>query len=315
MNMTETTETGTHVLTKTLRDGKTQLAIHIEPYGSPDSSAHEFVLSRDGAEWARTREYPRELDKAPAPGVTHGLPLASGQAVGLTRAEANAITRAIENHHDRQQKRQEQQIKGRLAEAEARARAAAPDAPVFTISGPGSPCGIGSTVRLEDGRAVTGLAISRRYIREDGWSLGVMDESGWLYTTEVRQATAAEAAELEASEDLAARRDSLRAQGRELAESAGSAPEAGTAGVLALPGVRIEPARHTTAFGSEGAYQHLRADRENGALWVLTYNGTDGDNWSRSNCGPYIARRVPLTPETDALIAELAAEFGAIPGK
>jgi hypothetical protein len=45
---------------------------------------------------------------------------------------------------------------------------------------------------------------------------------------------------------------------------------------------------------------------------VLTWNGADGDDWSLSGSGPYICRRLPLTPQRRDLFDSLVAEFGAI---
>jgi hypothetical protein len=303
-----------HVLTKTLRDDS-RLDISIEPYGSPDSSAWELVLTRDGQEWIRTRNYPREVTTPPAPGITHALPIDDGRdggkAVGLTAAEADTITAAFKAHYDRQAQRQKDRIKAETAGREARARAAAPDAPAFTVSGPESdaPPGPGETARLSDGRAVTGLRSWRKYYGEDGWSLGVMDESGHLYFSEVREATADERAGLEEREARQARREDLMERGAELSRTAGGEiPAEVTADLHVLPSARIGPARHHEA-GTP--YIHLRTDEAGGALWVLIYNGADGDNWSYSNYWTYIARRIPLTPELAALAADLRAEFGS----
>ncbi|MFE9250812.1 hypothetical protein [Streptomyces sp. NPDC007088] len=48
-------------------------------------------------------------------------------------------------------------------------------------------------------------------------------------------------------------------------------------------------------------------DEQTGAAWFLRYN--DGDNWSASNLGSFIARRVPLTEERSQLLADLRAEY------
>jgi hypothetical protein len=304
-----------HVLTKTLRDGG-RLDISIAPFGSPDSSAWELVLTRDGREWIRTRNHPREVAAPPAPGITHALPIDDGRdggkAVGLTAAEADKITAAFKAHYERQAQRQKDRIKAEMAEAEARARAAAPDAPVFTLSGPdgAAPPGPGETARLGDGRAVTGLRTWKKYYGEDGWTFGVMDESGYLYFSECREATPEERAGLEGREARQARREGLMERAAELSRTAdGEIPAEVTGDLHALPSARIRPARRTEAGAP---YIQLRTDEGAGALWLLIYNGADGDNWSYSNYGAYIARRIPLTPELAALAADLRAEFGSV---
>lgn len=308
-----TGEAGEFVLSKILRDGKTRLDIRIVPYGGADSSAHELVLSRDGEEWTRTRRLPRRLDKPADGGCTHGLPIGDRQAAGLTGAEARTVESAVERHRKDQERRQAERIENERAEAEAAARAAAPGVPTFTVSGPyGAPAGIGHTVRLDDGQVVTGLRTWKRYYREDGWSFGVMDESGYLYFSEVRDATASEREELERREARQARREELARRGAELARAGGEVPEeADVPGLWALPSVRTEPGRRG-GFGTVDPFVHFRVDEPGGFLWVLTYNGADGDDWSRNNFGAYVACRMPLTAERAALAEELRAEFGAV---
>lgn len=44
---------------------------------------------------------------------------------------------------------------------------------------------------------------------------------------------------------------------------------------------------------------------ETGDAWQLVYNGRDGDDWSLSNCGTWIARRARRTPELEQALREL----------
>ena len=312
-----TTAAGELILAKTLRDGKTTIEFRIEPETpEPDTLAYWLTISWGSGEPRRFKAGAHQVANPPAPGITHAInaPGADGLkrvTIGLTAAEAAQIEDGkkawVKERADRKDAEREA-----LA---ARVRAAAPGAPTWSISSPhGAPAQLGETVRDHDGRAVTGLKTWHRYYAEDGMSFGASDDAGYVYFTEVREATPDEAARLEAREAREAARAGLAARGAALA----AAPDAETPGsaaadLRALPGARIEPARPLTlAFGAEGCYRHLRADEPGGLLWVLTYNGADGDDWSRSNYGTYIARRMPFTPERRELFASLAAEFGPV---
>lgn len=48
---------------------------------------------------------------------------------------------------------------------------------------------------------------------------------------------------------------------------------------------------------------HWRLDASD--AWQLVYNGRDGDDWSLSNCGTWIARRARRTPELEQALREL----------
>lgn len=156
----------------------------------------------------------------------------------------------------------------------------------------------------------------RYYRDEDGNNPPqLVGDDGWLFTARVRPATADEAADLLAEETVETNRTKLHARAvREIVNSGDGEVPAETGNLLALPGVRVEPRPvGSMAFAaSYGAYIHLRVDRDTQTIWVLVYNGDDGDTWSRSNCGPYIARRLPATADRLALVDELAAEFGRI---
>lgn len=309
-----------HVLTKTLRDGKTQIEFRIEPQTpDPDTTlAYYLAIYWNGKKSGVFQARAHKVETPPAPGVTHaiGAPGPDGVkwvTIGLTSAEAAQIENAKKDWVQARKDRAD-------AEREAlavRVREAAPGAPTWTISSPyGTPAAVGETVRDErDGRAVTGLKAWRKFYAGDGWSFGVMDESGYLYFSEVREATDAERQGLEQREARQARRTELEQRGTDLALAAGpdvEVPEQGQTGDLrALPGVRTSPRRQQD-FATVDPYIHLRVDEPGGWLWALTYNGADGDNWSYSNYGTCIARRMPLTAERAALVADLRAEFGTV---
>lgn len=44
-------------------------------------------------------------------------------------------------------------------------------------------------------------------------------------------------------------------------------------------------------------------------LWLRVHNGRDGDEWPSNNAPGYRVRRMPLTLERAALIADLRAEY------
>ncbi|MFD6072508.1 hypothetical protein, partial [Amycolatopsis lurida] len=67
-------------------------------------------------------------------------------------------------------------------------------------------------------------------------------------------------------------------------------------------------------FGAEALRRgwpqdRLLVDQQAGVVWSLTYNGADGDDWSRNNSGPYVAWRQPLTPRRAEVIRALREEY------
>lgn len=310
-------EPGELILAKTLRDGKTRIEFRIQPETpEPDTLAYWLTISWAGGQPHRFKSSSYRVATPPAPGITHAInaPNADGcgmVTIGLTAAEVAQIEDAAKAWIQERKDRKD-------AEREAlavRVRDAAPGAPAWSISGAdGPPAQVGETVRDGDGRAITGLKTWSRYYAEDGWSFGVMDEAGYLYFSEVREATDAERAVLEAREARSAAREDLAARGAALAtDPAAQAPAGDPGNLRALPGARIKAESPVTlAFGPEGCYRHLRADAGKGILWILTYNGADGDDWSRSDYGPYIARFLPLTPDRRVLFDDLADTFGQL---
>lgn len=317
-----TSTSGTIALGKVLRDGVTRVEITIEPdpvRGEDPASTlgYWLVITWPGQDGRKFKSSPHRIQSPPAPGITHALrvPDAAGNWVpmGLTAAEAAQVESAtqawVQDREDANATRE--------AAVLAAARAAAPGARTFTVSDPyGYLCGTGETARLPDGRAVTALGFTRVYYREDGMSFGAADDAGHVYFTEVREATDGETAALEAREARAEDRRQLAAQGAELALAADGDIPADPGDLDALPAARVKPGRGAgpESFGPPGCYRHLRLDEAAGVLWVLTFNGAGGDDWSLSNHGSSIARRLPLTPERAALFASLAAEFGPVGG-
>lgn len=289
----------TEILTKTLRDGST-CTISIIPDGAISEQNTTLgwwlEIARDGQEIARVKAAPHLLAKPAVPGITHGLYVKHGTSIGLTSGEAERITTAVD-----------QWVAGRKAAAEAarnelaaRVRAVAPGAPTRTISSPFGVPGVGSTERLDDGSIVTSLRVWHRYYREDGLTFGAADDAGYVYYAEVRDATDEEAAPVLAQEQGKRNRQELRARiEAEIVAPATRPDDDEIPDLFALPEVQ---------FGGPFFLVHLRVDHASGTVWVLRYNGADGDNWSYNNYRGHIATSVPLTDDRAALLAELAPE-------
>ncbi|GAA0719550.1 hypothetical protein Drose_05860 [Dactylosporangium roseum] len=173
-----------------------------------------------------------------------------------------------------------------------------------------------------DGRLVSmiGVVVAEAkpvYVRdEDGNSpAGLVGTDGWFFQAKVRVATPEEAAAVLAGEAHVEHRAVLRARAvMEFVRAADAEIPAAAGGLLELPGVRVEPRNPgSLAFAASfGAFLHLRVDRPGGWVWVLQYNGADGDDWSVSNYTTYIARRVPLTGDRAQLVDELGEAFGSL---
>jgi hypothetical protein len=310
-----TTAQGDLILDKTLRDGR-RIELRIVPQtDKPGTLAYWLAIHWPGRAAQTFTTRPHKVAQPPAPGVTHAirLPGPDGKLLnlGLTGPEAASIADGTAAWVKARQDARDAE----RAATGAAAREAAPGARTWQVPDAyGHLTAVGQAARLADGTAVTALAHSSTYYREDGMTFGAADDAGYVYFTEVREATPAELAGLEAREGRQVAREEIAARG----EALFSAPDAEipcgvTADLSGLPGARVEPERELTlGFGIEGCYQHLRADEDGGWLWALTWNGADGDDWGLCNCGSYIARRLPLTPERRALFGDLAASFGAI---
>lgn len=132
------------------------------------------------------------------------------------------------------------------------------------------------------------LTSSARYVREDGLSFGVGDESGYIYSATCRPATDEESAPLrEAIAKAEARRVAAKAL-RDLYTDLWRSPEAECPEKVE----RIEGETITVRDSSQKIV--ISAD----CLWLVTYNGRDGDDWSPNNYGGHsIAKRLPRTAE------------------
>jgi hypothetical protein len=306
---------GDLILDKALRDGR-HVELRIIPQSDdPGTLAYWLVIHWPGQPGQTFATKPYKAQQPPAPGVTHAIsapgPDGKWLNLGLTGPEAAAVAGGTGAWVKARQDRKDAE----RAAVAAAARDAAPGARTWQVPDAyGYTAAIGSAARLADGTAVTALAHSSTYYREDGMTFGAADDAGYVYFTEVREATPAELAALEAREGRAAAREETAARGAALFSAPDAeTPESVTADLGGLPGARIEPERPLTlAFGTEGCYRHLRADEAGGWLWALTWNGADGDDWSLSNCGAYIGRRLPFTPERRVLFGDLAGAFGAI---
>lgn len=289
------------ILTKTLRDGSA-CTVNIVPDpirpGDEASTLSWYIeVYRDGQRLCRMSTRPRKLATPQAGGLTHALPVdvRNAKSIGLTGAEAQQITTGIDEWVSGR-KRANRQAREDLA---AQVRAAAPAAPTRTIISPHGVPGVGETERLADGRIVTSLRTWHRYYREDGMTFGADDDAGYVYYAEVRAATEAEVAPLLQREAAQRARHDLLARVEEEIVTPATRPEdaAQIPDLLTLPGVKLGP------------LVELRKGTD--SLWVLRYNGADGDNWAYNNYRSYIVRRAPLTTRRSDLFAKLTAVVGA----
>jgi hypothetical protein len=141
-------------------------------------------------------------------------------------------------------------------------------------------------------RWIVPISQTSRYIREDGLSFGLNEDSGTLYTIKARLATPEEIAQAEAQlaakqaawEAAQARRNRIRALHDRVARE-GERPEAPkVTGRDLTPNARYDD-------------DHWTLDAEEGWLWLVIYNGRDGDFWGANNLPGAIAIRLPLDAE------------------
>lgn len=145
---------------------------------------------------------------------------------------------------------------------------------------------------------VVPLAATSRYYPEDGLSFGLSRDRGVLWTVVARRATAEETATLEAQERAEQERQGRRARQLAAWKALCKAIQAGEKPERAHPEGEQWPAKR--AYDQD----RLRIDRERGVIWLVVYNGRDGDCWAWSNAGPDIAWVAPLTEEIWALLRE-----------
>jgi len=150
-------------------------------------------------------------------------------------------------------------------------------------------------------------AVRKQWVREDGMSFGVGDESGFLYTFRLRPATEEEAAPVREAEAAAARRAEAR---RELAALFDQVDRDGTyePGSHVLSGEEIEiPASGQRIYGGGRWFVIEEAD---GRIWAVRNNGRDGDDWGANNVrtggAGAIGRFVPYDGELAARIRATA---------
>lgn len=148
------------------------------------------------------------------------------------------------------------------------------------------------------------------YRDEDGNNPGdLLGEDGWHFRILVRPATPAEAAEILAQEEKAARRHALERR-LEISFAFDQAD-------CLIPDTPDLTGTTPVDFGARerrSLHQHwpddkVLLDEAAGVVWFLRYNGADGDTWSASNVPGFIAARFPLTEERRAVIADLDSEY------
>lgn len=145
----------------------------------------------------------------------------------------------------------------------------------------GSPYKTGETIRSNRKdlpEYVTVIRASQRYYGEDGMSFGVGDDSGYVYTATVREATREEAAPVRAREEAKKARkqakEMLLSIAREIREN-GDRPELQGAPA----GVRIDMPGNPENIHGGGEWFIIGQDR----VWHVRNNGADGDDWSANN--------------------------------
>ena len=134
--------------------------------------------------------------------------------------------------------------------------------------------------RKDEPEWLTVLSASRRYVREDGLSIGVGDDRGYIYSATCRPATAEEIAPLLSAEQAAtAQVDTTRKLTAlhvgimthgEIADPA--------AGQLTPEGSTIPLGAGQDIYGG-GRWFVLGPDW----IWAVANNGMDGDDWSLNN--------------------------------
>lgn len=135
-----------------------------------------------------------------------------------------------------------------------------------------------------------------RYIREDGLSFGLDTDSGYLFTVEYRLATEEETrafllAEEEVKQKKARRAELFLVQGRVAStiRTRGQRPE------QAAPKGRQWPEKKR--YDND----YFLVDEEAGQIWLVVYNGRDGDGWDANNWMSSIAWVCPLDLVRDDL--------------
>ncbi|MGW4797796.1 hypothetical protein ACWEPC_35785 [Nonomuraea sp. NPDC004297] len=141
-----------------------------------------------------------------------------------------------------------------------------------------------------------------------------VDDGEWYdaHDSIVRAATAEEAAPVLAAEAKRARRAALARRVRNLLTVNRYEPAADCHRPVAEELAGVSFGTEVPIPGSVAGTTHpttVYVDQESGFVWTWIHNGLDNDDWSVNNLGGAVAVRHPLTPERQALIADLYAEY------
>lgn len=140
---------------------------------------------------------------------------------------------------------------------------------------------------------LTVVKATEAYIKYDGMSFGVGDESGYIYQADCREATAEEAAPLKDKKRKAEEKKAAAAELDEIKASiknGGERPE----GDNILNGEEVCGQGQRSRIYGGGTWFVIEKD----AIWFIKNNGGDGDNWEHNNVctggAGAIGWRVPL---------------------
>ncbi len=147
---------------------------------------------------------------------------------------------------------------------------------------------------------VTIVRATSRYIREDGLSFGVGDDSGYLYAAQARAATPEEIARVQEALERRDRRDAALQALQALADTfqqTGERPP----GQDAPAGERWFDTQDRHGGGNWWIIGET-------SIWYVLNNGMEGDDWSQNNIRTGGAGAIGWRlPRTEALVAQLSA--------
>jgi hypothetical protein len=192
--------------------------------------------------------------------------------------------------------------------------AEAPAGPISLSGGSGYGCQgwqVGQVILSSEKRRREGgpdalviVTAARSYVREDGLSFGVGEDSGYAYYATARPATAEEMAPaIEAAHEHAlAEERALEAKRLERLFESGEHPDP-AAGQVSLVGDEVPIAVQGRIYGG-GRWAVIEPEgAEPRSIWWVVNNGRDGDDWSYSNVrtggAGAIGRRLPWSPELE----------------
>jgi len=177
----------------------------------------------------------------------------------------------------------------------------------------GYPFRVGETIK-DDGKYWTVVSASKQYFREDGMSFGVGDESGYVYTAEVRPATEEEAAPLKEREEQKRRYVELKEELSSIFKKIFDGGKDATPKVQP-EGEDIDMIGNPRNIYGGGRWFVIGKNR----LWAIENNGADGDDWSRNNVrtggAGAIGRYIPYTAKMAKRIREATTEAKALKAK